>query len=77
MKAVKMIWTFVHTYFFGVGGLLEKQSFGRLRRWENHIKMDLKEISCDWNLLRCHIHWWGLATVVLNFLDSAARNDDS
>ena len=42
----------------------------RRRRWENNIKMDLKEVGCgvtDWiELAQDRDRWWALVSAVMN-----------
>jgi hypothetical protein len=35
------------TYTILIGNLHGKQTFGRPRRWENNIKIDLREMGCE------------------------------
>jgi hypothetical protein len=56
-----------------VGKTVGKQSLGGTgRRWENNIKMDLRETGCedDWSveLAQYHVQWQALLFVVLNLL---------
>jgi hypothetical protein len=49
-----------------------KRPPGRLRhRWEDNIKMDLKEVRCggmDWiQLAQFGERWWALVNAVMNF----------
>jgi len=48
-----------------------KRALGRPRhRWEDNIKMDLREVGCggmDWmELTRDRGRWWALVNVVMN-----------
>ena len=48
-----------------------KRSLGRLRRrWEDNIKMDLKEVVCDtvnrMDLTQDRDHWWACIKAIMN-----------
>jgi len=52
----------------GFGG---KRSLGKPRyRWEDNIKMDLREVGCgfmDWiNLSQDRYRWWAVVNMVMN-----------
>ena len=54
-----------------VGGVKERDHLGRRRRrWEDNIKMDLKEVRCggmDWiDLAQDRDRWLGLVNAVMN-----------
>jgi hypothetical protein len=54
-----------------VGKPEEKRSLGRpRRRWEDNIKMDLKEVGCwvvDWiGLAQDRNRWWEIVNAVIN-----------
>jgi hypothetical protein len=60
-----------NTYKILIGRPEEKRSLGRAkRRWEDHIKMDLKEKGLegvDWiHLAKDRKRWWAFIVMVMN-----------
>jgi hypothetical protein len=60
-------------YSILVGRLEVKRRLGRpRRRWEDNIKMDLREIGIDgtnWiRLAQDGVHWWDFVSTVMNLL---------
>jgi hypothetical protein len=45
-----------------------KRPLGRpRRRWEDNIKMDLREIGIDWaNWIQDRVQWWAFVNTVVN-----------
>jgi hypothetical protein len=59
-------------YMVLVGRPEEKRPLGRpRRRWDDNIKLDLKEIGIDWanwiQLAQDRVQWWDFVSTVINF----------
>jgi hypothetical protein len=71
MKNSNFTSCFVWAYGVLVGGPEGKRPLGRpRRRWEDNIKMDLREIGVDgtnWiQLTQDKVHWWAFVNTVMN-----------